>query len=255
MRDYTAEEVQTLSEAFAFVGNSLLKPINQTPTAGLDPAFWAGFPDFGDAAVRDAVEACGDFAAAQPVGEDGLPAPEAVTAVSVEYTRLFIGPPKPAAAPWETAYRGGGGVGFGQPTFEMRALLREAGLEMAGESNQYADHMGIELLLLAVLLHRAVDAADAADAAGGEAPDLAQAAAFACGHPADWVAAFHARVHGAAPGGYHDRLLALAEALLGLLESPDGRGSDGYGEEEAHIPDAGALEGRWSRAAVARSRR
>ena len=29
-----------LSEAYAFIGNSLLKPMTMTSTVGLDPAFW-----------------------------------------------------------------------------------------------------------------------------------------------------------------------------------------------------------------------
>ena len=42
-----------LSEAYAFIGNSLLKPMTMTSTVGLDPAFWEAFPSFDDEAVAE----------------------------------------------------------------------------------------------------------------------------------------------------------------------------------------------------------
>ena len=54
---------------------------------------------------------------------------------------------RPRLLPWETMYRGENvTVGFGQATFEMRELLREAGLEVRNVNDQYEDHLGIELL-------------------------------------------------------------------------------------------------------------
>lgn len=48
---------KTLSEAYAFIGNSLVKPMTMTSTVGLDPAFWEAFPSFDDEAVAEAVAA------------------------------------------------------------------------------------------------------------------------------------------------------------------------------------------------------
>ena len=126
---------KTLSEAYAFIGNSLLKPMTMTSTVGLDPAFWASFPTFDDAAVAEVVAACARYAEeAARRAEAGEDEPQRV---AVEYTKLFVGPPSPAAAPWETMYRGQDvTVGFGQATFEMRELLRAAGLEVRNENNQ-----------------------------------------------------------------------------------------------------------------------
>ena len=156
-------ELIDCSEAFAFIGNSLLSPMNQTDSMGVDPAFWDAFPDFGEDAVREAIASCREYAAsAQELARGGG---DPVQRASVEYTKLFVGPPKPAAAPWETFYRSGGdgaAVGFGQATFEMRELLRNAGLEVSNDNNQYADHRGIELLLVSVLLERALLACEGA---------------------------------------------------------------------------------------------
>lgn len=197
-----------LSEAYAFVGNSLLKPMTMTPTVGLDPVFWETFPAFddGDDAVAEAVEACTRYAEESArrteAGEDEF------QRAAVEYTKLFVGPPSPAAAPWETMYRNENvTVGFGQATFEMRKLLREAGLELRNANHQYEDHMGIELLYLSVLCARV-------DAEEGDAPEPKTAADFIERHPLSWIEVLHGRIVETAPGGYFDYLTRLAQALL-----------------------------------------
>ena len=196
------------SEALAFVGNSLLSPMNQTDTLGLVPAFWDVFPDFGESSVREAIESCREYAVdAQEFAREGN---DSVQRASVEFTKLFVGPPRPAAAPWEAHYRSGGNdaaVGFGQATFEMRELLRDAGLEVSNDNNQYADHMGIELLLLSVLVGRAAE----------DEGSLEEAAEFARNHPASWIGPLRERIDEAAPEGYFSRLVALTEALLHLV--------------------------------------
>ena len=66
---------KTLSEAYAFVGNSLLRPMTMTSPVGLDPAFWKAFPVFDDNAVAVDAGACYADGAAQRTGagEDGPP--------------------------------------------------------------------------------------------------------------------------------------------------------------------------------------
>ena len=212
MRDATTWT--NYAEALAFVGNSLLAPMNQTDTVGLDPEFWASFPDFDDAGVKAALEACKDFArSARQFTADGG---DAVTRASVEYTKLFVGPPRPAAAPWETMYRGGGAevtVGFGQATFEMRELLRQAGLEVSNENNQYADHIGIELLYASVLCSRL---AEADDGTTREALSV-----FVSTHPLAWIGKLQAAVSEAEPHGYISALLTLGQALLNSASNHD----------------------------------
>ena len=177
-------DLQTLADAYAFIGNSLLKPMTQTEPVGLDPAFWDAFPDFGSAEVAAAVGACRAFAEEaqdrNAVGED------MVERVSMEFTKLFVGPPSPSAPPWETMNREEGvTVGFGQPTFAMQDILRD------------------ELLALSEMCRRAE---------GDALPE--SAVAFIEARPAGWAPALHGKVHEAYPGGYFDSLLTLAEALL-----------------------------------------
>ena len=210
-------DYEQMADALAFCGNSLLAPMTQTASVGLDQAFWKAFPTFGSVQVAQASQACAVWARefctrCDAAGQD------AVTRCAVEYTQLFVGPPRPAAAPWETSYHAAAAgsdsaVGFGQATFEMREALREAGLQLSNENHQYEDHMGIELLLLSELCRRAAAGgrdANAADAA-------AKIAAFATEHPAAWVGAFRAKVTASVPEGYFANLLGVVAALLEVV--------------------------------------
>ncbi len=193
----------TYADAFAFIGNSLLKPMTQTETIGLDLQFWDSFPTFDDSRVASAIERCRSFAErAQESMASGV---DEVEDVSVVYTKLFIGPPQPAAAPWETMNRQEGvTVGFGEPTFQMQQILRSLGLVVSNENNQYADHMGIELLTLSEMCRRV---------ASGEGSSE-QVEQFVSEHPGGWVEKFDANIHAEAPDGYYDCLVGLAGALL-----------------------------------------
>lgn len=199
-----------LAQAYAFVGNSLLAPMSATGAAGLEPAFWRAFPAFGSAEVEEAAERLACFAErlradAEAAGSD------AVQACSVEYAHLFIGPPRPAAPPWETMYVGeGSSVGFGRPTAQMRELLSQAGLELRNENRQYEDHLGIELLYLSELCRKASDAEDDALA------ERAAVRAFVEEHPGAWVDAFGERVAATRPAGYFSHLVELLKALLAI---------------------------------------
>ena len=202
-------------EAFAFVGNTLLAPMNQTGTAGLDPKFWTAFPDFGYSQVKAAIEACGEYArgAKQHAADGG----DSVQRVSVEYTALFIGPPRPQAAPWETMYANGNQevtVGFGRATFEMRELLREAGLEISNENNQYADHIGIELLYASVLCTRFAEADGDTVAQAELATKLSS---FVQEHPLSWIDKLISAVEASKPNGYFAATLSRGQALLGAV--------------------------------------
>ncbi len=221
---------EKLAQAYAFLGNSLLRPVTQTADVGLDPVFWEAFPTFGDEGVAHAVRACAEFAHEARVRE-AAGGGDAALAAAVEHTRLFVGPPSPAAPPWETFHRAENvTMGFGRATFEMRETLRSLGLEVRNENNQYEDHIGIELLCLSEICRRR--GAGASEDVGGEGAPGASAGAGVAGAPAGasatappsearfldervlgWLPSLRAAVAKAAPGGYCDRLLAVVEAL------------------------------------------
>lgn len=201
-----------MAEALAFIGNSLLAPMNRTEKVGAGEAFWLDFPVFSSSGVRCAVDRCRRYVA-HCAGECESSGRDISDVISAEFTMLFVGPPRPAAAPWETYYRtaaaGGTSFGFGTPTVEMRRLLRGYGIEMVNENNQYEDHMGIELLLLSILL---------SDVTQGEAT-REEVVSYLEEHPGSWISEFAAAVERGAPGGYYSCLLKLAEELLALVSS------------------------------------
>ena len=211
---------EQLAEALAFCGNSLLSPMTQTSSIGLDPSFWRNFPAFDDERVAAATEGLAQWTKRFGESTEGNGADPAL-ACAVEYTRLFVGPPSAAAAPWETMHRAHGDaakevtVGFGDSTFEMRSLLRDLGLELSNKNCQYEDHMGIELMYLSELCRRR--------AAGGECVGEPwsdeRIAEFVHNHPLAWIDAFAAKVREAAPDGYFECLLALVKALLEVVSS------------------------------------
>ena len=199
------DQWRDISEAFAFVGNSLLEPMSKTGDIALDPSLWRRFPTFGNLGVKEATEACEQWAL------KASSSPDAVRATSAEFATLFLGPPRPAAAPWETFYvEGNDGYGFGKPTFEMRELLRSSGVALSNANNQYEDHMGIELLYLSLLC---------SEAAEGDADAKERARSFGQEHPLSWISSLQEKVRKVAPASYIACLLDLAHALLGCLLS------------------------------------
>ena len=253
------------AEALAFLGNSLLSPMSQTLDVGLRAEFWRAFPDFCDKEVRRALDNLAHYAQAfnpddlstnaqtfgmqglshaqGTSGVEGLPRAQAsmrdaqffledtvvgidpVTAVSVEFTHLFVGPPSPAAAPWETFYRDKEVTsGFGNATLEMRKALRELGLQVLNKNNQYDDHVGIELLYISALCSSVVSSLEeSSNLATGKESDADKGCAegitasdieFIQIHPLSWIGKFHEAIRKEAEGGYYDNLVRLTQALL-----------------------------------------
>ncbi len=97
-------------------------------------------------------------------------------------------------------------VGFGRPTFEMKSILRDTGLEISNENNQYADHMGIEILLASELCRRIAE-----DPEEKSAENLA---GYLQNHPLSWIDSLVAAVSDAKPADYIKRILELVEALM-----------------------------------------
>ncbi len=199
---------KSLSEAYGFLGNSLLAPMTMTASVGLDMRFWEAFPTFEDQGISNAVAACERWTQAASLRAEENDE-DLIERCAVEYTRLFIGPPSPLAPPWETMYRASKvSVGFGQATFEMRQLLREAGLELRNENRQYEDHMGIELLYLSDRCRWL-----SGDPVGGV--DARQKlASFIDDHPLDWIEPFRDCVEEQSPYGYFSHILLVAQCLL-----------------------------------------
>ena len=232
------EILEDYAQRFAFLGYSLLSPMSQTSAIGLEPDFWLQFSVLEDQHVRASCEKLAEWAKTYK----GLPTKEGVesieesekdrksqedltiqrnpgtqqnletqrnlatqrkvTGVSVEFTHLFVGPPRPNAYPWETFYRGEGITnGFGHATLEMKQALQEIGLKLDNKNNQYEDHIGIELLYISELCSKGIDAVVAHKS-------------FIEAHPLSWIDRLQASIHAEIPGGYFDLVVGLTKELL-----------------------------------------
>jgi putative dimethyl sulfoxide reductase chaperone len=68
-----------------------------------------------------------------------------------DYTRLFIGPGKVLAPPWESVYYSEERLIFQEQTLKVREWYRRFGLESEKIHNEPDDHIGLELSFLAHL--------------------------------------------------------------------------------------------------------
>ncbi len=68
-----------------------------------------------------------------------------------EYVRLFVGPTKLPAPPWESVYVCGEDVIFQESTLDVREAFRAAGYEAGGYPHEADDHIATELGFMAAL--------------------------------------------------------------------------------------------------------
>lgn len=221
-----AEDWQAYADVYGFVGNELLLPINRSGNlVGLDPAFWASAPvppnEVGKRGLKRLIAYAEQSVArdscrrgSEGSGDDArVPG---MLAASVEYAHLFIGPPCPAASPWETTNDPSNPerVGYGRATVEVKRLLAEEGFELGGQANQYEDHIGVELLYLSLLANKAAHALADGDFAAAHL-FAEKSDAFLLLHPLAWISSLRASVDAERPAGYYS---ALLEYVHGVLE-------------------------------------
>jgi TorA maturation chaperone TorD len=92
-------------------------------------------------------------------GENGL-TNEAFERLQADYTRLFIGPDKVIAAPWESVYLDEERLTFQEQTLDVRYWYRRFGLEADRIHREPDDHIGLELMFLARLATLGIQALD-----------------------------------------------------------------------------------------------
>lgn len=90
-------------------------------------------------------------------------APDALEALKSDYTRLFIGPGKLPAPPWESVYVSGEDLLFQPSTLEVRDAYRKAGYQATGYPHEADDHLATELGFMEALAKDSQAAYDAND--------------------------------------------------------------------------------------------
>ena len=124
--------------------------------------------------------------------------PEDATRLNEAFTRLVRGVlPGSPDPPYESLYRDG--ALEGPSGAAVRSAYRSAGVDLAPDSGELADHLGIECHFVGTLRERG---------------DAAEAEAFLAEHPRQWVGEFAASVRERDPPPFYRGLLTLTEIAL-----------------------------------------
>ena len=87
-----------------------------------------------------------------------LERPDFLKRVKSEYMRLFIGPEKLIAPPWESVYRGEDALLFQDSTLEVRETYRAFGMQAEDYLRVPDDSLALELVFMSTLAERALNA-------------------------------------------------------------------------------------------------
>lgn len=142
-------------------------------------------------------------------------ASDALEVLKSDYTRLFIGPGKLPAPPWESVYVTGEDLLFQPSTLEVRDAYRKAGYQATGYPHEADDHLATELGFMEAL---AKDSQAAYEAGDSEKLQLllSQQTMFLAQHLNAWLPKFVERLLiTEAPkfGEFYPRFAALAREL------------------------------------------
>jgi DMSO reductase family type II enzyme chaperone len=132
-------------------------------------------------------------------------------ALEIEYNRLFVGPGRPEAAPYESVYRDPHGQVMGPATRDVVRHYREAGLAPASDHHDLPDHVAMELSFMAYL------ALEESTAQGEEAQIwLEKEQTFLQEHLGTWLPLFCQRVTAASRHPFYTALARLTSAFVDL---------------------------------------
>lgn len=133
--------------------------------------------------------------------------------VKGEYMRLFVGPDKLPAPPWESVYRGEDAVLFQKTTLEVRECYRAFGLLPEAYLHVADDSLALELAFLTTLAERAMQALSAQDE-----PSLSQtlegSAHFLREHLLLWIPKFLERLKKAPSDYLYPHMCVILHAFL-----------------------------------------
>ncbi len=133
--------------------------------------------------------------------------------VKAEYMRLFVGPDKLVAPPWESVYRGEDGMLFQAVTLEVREIYRGFGLLPEGYPHVADDSLALELAFMAKLAERALEDLQADDELGlGRL--LESSGDFLTKHLLLWIPKFLERMQKAKTQHLYPQLCVVLDAFL-----------------------------------------
>lgn len=129
-----------------------------------------------------------------------------------DYNRLFVGPGKLLAPPWESVYRSKERLVFGESTLQVRSFYQRYGVEVKNRNKEPDDHVGLEMEFMAYLCQEALEKIRA----GADAfPYIQASQQFLEEHLGQWVPEFCGDVEEGAKTGF---FRGVAKFTRGWLE-------------------------------------
>jgi DMSO reductase family type II enzyme chaperone len=138
-------------------------------------------------------------------------AEQALRALEIEYNRLFVGPGRPQAPPYESFYRDKWGLVMGASAREVERRYAEAGLGMAPDHRELPDHVATELGFMAYLAIKEAEADE-----GERRIWLERERSFLRDHLGRWLPPFCRRVEEASRHPFYTALAELTETFVSL---------------------------------------
>ncbi|WP_169925404.1 TorD/DmsD family molecular chaperone [Sanguibacter antarcticus] len=149
-----ADDLDRTAAVFTTLSRVLLAPPLEEVLGQLrDEDLLAQWPSLPSPETRDGVR---QLIEAASTGEDARD-------VRRDFTRLFVGPERMPAAPYESVHRSKDRLIFEQDTFLVRAAYAEFGLAAPRLNQEPDDHIGLETGFVAELCVRGLDALDTQD--------------------------------------------------------------------------------------------
>jgi TorA maturation chaperone TorD len=137
-------------------------------------------------------------------------------ALSDDYNRLFIGPGKVLAPPWESVYKTKDRLIFQEHTLEVRKWYSRFGLESETIYREPDDHIGLELIFIAHLASLGLHATENQD--NEPLKDLISAQRqFLQEHPMSWANLWCADVLEFGRTDFYRGVALLVDGVLGEI--------------------------------------
>ena len=127
-----------------------------------------------------------DFVESNPEGEDG----SVRMALAVDYAQLFIGPGPGHAPPFESVYTSPEKRLYADAYADVIDFLHDEDIAVAKEFKAPADHVAVELAVMAHLIERTADEADSAARETGSLRLTDRQASFLESHVLNWMPRF-----------------------------------------------------------------
>lgn len=194
-----------LCETFRSIVYQRLADAFRLPEPGLVeglPELEAALANLGSGAHEDAVRMRECFLSS-----------EALEALKIDYTRLFLGPFLAPAPPYGSVYLEEERRIMGDSTVDARRHYRQIGLDLAEGFKEAPDHVAVELEFLHALTCRVYETIESGDRQGlNKVLDLRKR--FLERHIGQWMSAFCERLNAHAQTAFYRHLALAADRFL-----------------------------------------